>query len=153
VPVHGADKLRKLARDLREAGDKDLQRELRSGIARPVKPFAEAVKQEAGAVMPHRGGYAGILARALKVAASTRTTGSGAGIRIVVSAKGKVEERDVAALDVGELRHPIFGRRRHWATTSVRPGFVTQPAERLIDGVRREIENAVDRVADKLERG
>lgn len=148
--VKGADKLRKLARDLRAAADRDLSRKLRAGISRTVKPFGEAVKAET-ATLPS--GYAPVLGRALRVRASTRTRGAGAGVRIVVSAKGKVEDRDVAAVNAGALRHPLFGRRRRWYTTAVTPGFVDRPVERLGDDVRREVEKVVDDIADQIERG
>ena len=148
--VRGADKLRKLGRDLRQAANKDLTKKLYAGINRPVKPFRAAVKAET-ATLPS--GYAPIMSRSLQIRVSTRTRGRGAGIRIVVSANGRSQLRDVAAVNAGRLRHPAWGRRGRWYTTTVTPGFVDRPTNAMADDIRREVEHVVDDIADQLERG
>lgn len=57
---------------------------------------------------------------------------------------------DVAALDRGRLRHPLFGRRRHWYTQSIPPGWFTKPIEAKADKFRDELLAAVDAVERQI---
>lgn len=149
----GAAALRKLAADLRQADRVDLQRELQKGLRDAAKPLYRRVIEEIRSIIPHRGGYSEILARAYYQTVSVRTVGGGAGMTVIGRAKGKAELRDVDAVNRGVLRHPVYGHRSRWATTSVPPGFFDNPARELEDDLVRNAEAALDRVADKLERG
>lgn len=149
VEVHGADKLRRVADDLRQAGRKDLKWELTAGITAAVKPFGAAIHAQTR-VLPS--GYRATLNAALVVSPRILTGGEDAKVRVVVSAKGRRQGRDVASLNRGWLRHPTFGGDP-WVSQAVTPGLVDTPRNALESKVVEECEAAVGRVADKLERG
>ncbi|MFG1776613.1 hypothetical protein ACGFIG_09310 [Micromonospora sp. NPDC049048] len=165
VQVHGAERFHLVARRLQGAADrKDLVRELRKGILDAVPELKEAVRQDAPAYLPDR--YAAELVPSLRMTTSTSTGGSQVTVKITVTAKGaKGNSRQVATLEAGRLKHPVFGRtrplKRHakhratsrlnpWVTQAVTPGFVTKPMLAGRPEVRREIEAAVDRVLNKI---
>lgn len=65
-----------------------------------------------------------------------------------------VKGMDLWSLDRGRLRHPLFGNRRHWYQQSVKPGWWSQSLQRAADDeVKREILQALDRVAAKVTEG
>jgi hypothetical protein len=91
-------------------------------------------------------------------AVGVRTSVRATTVRIVgtanVSARGKTEERDVAAVNRGRLRHPVFGRRRApWKTTTVVRGFVDRPINKAGDRITDAVRKARDSVADEIVRG
>ncbi|HET8641203.1 MAG TPA: hypothetical protein VFM37_04660 [Pseudonocardiaceae bacterium] len=139
-----------LADRLRYAGRSDLMRELRSGIRQATAPFGEAVKLEAAATLPERGGYAETLLRALRVRTSTRTSVRAAGVTIDVSAKGRHKPRHLADLNRGRLRHPRFGDRAYWHTTRVPAGFIDRPTNELRDQVARDVRGAIANVKARI---
>lgn len=148
-----------LARDARIAGRKDLVKELNAGLARSVKPIQQAIRVEAEQVMPASGGYRALLTRSLRV----RAAKGDLRVRLLVSAKGKSEDRDVRRLNLGELRHPnppgrfrrVRGRRvvNDWSTTRIRSGFVFRPFDKHADTVEKELAEALGNVAKKLAGG
>lgn len=143
--------LRYVAGLLRKAAARDLTRELRKGQRAAFKPLQKEIKAEALATLPKRGQYNAVMSKAVKVSV---TTGTGRNALIArVYARGKTENRDVVAVNAGRLRHPVFGHRSRWKTTTVRSGFVDRPADRLADQVLRESADAVERVLDQIARG
>jgi hypothetical protein len=146
VKVTGADALARLSRDLKDAGEKDLRRELLRGIQRAAKPAREAAKTAARNELPRRGGLNDRVA-ASKFTARTRTGGKNPGVRI--TGKG---ELDLPALDRGRLRHPLFGNRRRWYEQRIDAGWFTKAMEDLAPQIRRELLKAIDDVRAKLRR-
>lgn len=146
VEIRGAEQFDRLARRLREAGDKDLRRELYAALNRSTKPVRGQVKANARAILPQRGGAARLVAR------SSVTTRGKAGkhpsVRIV--AKNGI---NLYAVNRGILRHPLFGRRKHWYTTPVQPGWFTDPIERAKPHIQRELIEAMHDIAVKITRG
>jgi len=59
-------------------------------------------------------------------------------------------QRDLVALNRGYLRHPLFGNRDFWFEQSVEPGWWDRAMEEGQDDVRRELIEALDRVARRL---
>src|SRR5690606_4888576 len=86
-----------------------IQAQMAAGARKVLKQVEPEVKAESG-TLPKRGGYAGVMAAAVKAATSVRQAGNRITARVTVSAKGKKEDRDVAAVNLGQLRHPVFGR-------------------------------------------
>lgn len=163
--VVGGDRFRVVARRLRTAADrKDLVRELRKGILDAVPALKDAVRGQAVGYLPDR--YARELVPSLRMTTATSVAGDQVTVRLSVTAKGKGgSARQLGDIEGGALRHPVFGRtrplKRHarhkatsksnpWVTQKVRPGFVTEPMLAARPQVRREIEEAVDRVLDKI---
>lgn len=58
---------------------------------------------------------------------------------------------DLASLDKGRLRHPLYGNRGHWYVQAVKPGFWTDAMEgEATDTVRAAAIQAIDDVVAKL---
>ena len=151
MPVTGSAELRHVAALLRKAHAVDLEKELKASQRAAVRPLSREIKAEAALLLPKRGGYAGTMSRAIRV---TTSVGLGRGtLTARIFARGKKELRDVAAVNAGRIRHPLFGQRSHWYVTSAVPGFVDRPVARLIDRVRDEALDGVDRVLQKIARG
>jgi hypothetical protein len=150
VGISGGAELRYVAGKLRKAAARDLTRELRSGQRAAFRPLQPEIKAEAAATLPKRGGYAGVMSRAVKV--SVRTGIGKNALTARVYARGRAEARDVVAVNNGILRHKLFGNRRHWYAQRVRTGFVDRPADRLADRVLNESAEAVGRVLQQIAR-
>lgn len=117
--VHGQEQYRALAQRLREAGRGDLQRKLTKAIRREGDPALRAVQAAwmTVEVTSSRGGGSSSGLRA-RVAAATRISILGSGIRIRVEGKrvDPVYGRSLSyGLDgLGRWRHPVFGNREVW---------------------------------------
>lgn len=148
VQVSGADELNRLARKLREAGDKTLQKELRAGLQRATKPIRADVTQSLADRLPRRGGLARKMAKA-RVTTRIRTSNRNTRLRIEVSSP-RGEDIDVRALDRGVIRHPTYGHRP-WVVQHIPAGAVSGPLERGAPMAQREAAAVLARVAKSLE--
>lgn len=148
VTVQGADDLARLSRRLKEAGDKDLNRELRKGIQRATKPLKEAAKRSARERLPKRGGLNEWVAKS-KFSVRTSSSQRSARVRLVAS-RGKTDER---AINRGRLRHPVFGNRKVWVTQDVTPGWFTKPMVEGLAPVQREVLKVMDDITKKVAHG
>lgn len=144
VRITGAEELAAVARRLKEAGNKDLRREMMRGLQRAARPARDAAKEAARVELPSAGGLNDRVAGS-KFTIKTRTSGKAVGVSIV--GKGDL---DLPALDRGRLRHPLFGNRRHWYTQMVRPRWFTEAMEKQAPQVRRELVDAVAAIARRL---
>lgn len=128
-----------------------LQQDLAVGVRNVVRQIPAEVKAET-ATLPKRGGYAALLAAAIRT--TTRvTTGAVIKAAVTVSAQGRREQRDVSSVNLGRLRHPVWGNRKVWATTRVLPGFVTRPIDRARDRIVDVARDARDELANRIVRG
>lgn len=148
IKVTGADKFQDLARALKEAGRKDLQKEMYVGLNRSVKPLTRDVKDAVGDYVPNRGGAADAVQAEFKVKTRRRAAGRNPAIFLLGTAGG----HDVSSLNRGRLRHPLYGNRRRWYNTAIKPGFWTITLEAGAPRVRVELEQALSNVAAKIER-
>jgi hypothetical protein len=153
----GANQLADLAKDLKSVGDKDLRKELLKGLRNAAKPLAkEVAPRVAREGLPKHGGLNEFVASS-KFGVRTRTTGQGAGVRIV----GKKGTHDLAAMDRGRLRHPVWKRasERHrsavWVTQLIEPGWWTKGMSDpvVLEPMREELLKVIDDVTRKLTRG
>lgn len=145
--IEGANQFGALAKRLKDAGDKELKKELYSAISRAAKPVAADVKANVPNYMPK--GYQATLSGSLRISTTKRASARDPGITIRARAKGKSEPRYVGPLDNGELRHPVYGNRNVWRVTTVKPGFFTAEVQKHADNVRNEISTAMQLVAEK----
>jgi hypothetical protein len=144
-----------LAANLRLVGEEELRRELFKAISDAAQPLAQKVSNAAHLYpyMPDR--YADVLAGDLAVTVSKRTGGSEVGV--FLRAKGRHRDRQVRVLNEGFLRHPVFADagspRRSWRwktqTGGMRAGFFTDPTEAAGPAVRRQILQAMHRIAER----
>src|SRR6266487_1865942 len=145
VTTRGADKLTRLGRALKAAGDKDLQRELRRAMQRGGRPLKDAARRGALERLPKRGGLAERVASS-KFGVRTSTAGKGASVRVI----GR-SGYDLQGMDEGEIRHPVYGNRKRWVSEKIRPGWFSDAEEAAAPKVRDELVAAIDLVAAKLE--
>lgn len=145
--VEGADKLARVSKALRQAGDKDLAKELRQGITRAVKPLKVAAKQSASSTLPSRGGLGKRVSRT-SLPHSKRGGAKNPGIRIKALPNAVA---DPLRIDRGRVRHPVWGRGP-WVLQDVTPGWFTKPMNEAGPAVRAEIAAALDVVAAKIAR-
>jgi hypothetical protein len=147
VSVRGEGDLRRAATQLR-AEARTLQFNVNQGVRRGTKGFKNAIVAGVPQYMPS--GYAPLLARAVRV----QTVARSAGVSLKVSAKGKRELRDLDARDRGSLRHPPYGwRKARWHDQKVRRGVVEDPFDRMKPQITRELEDVLDGVRQRIERG
>lgn len=149
VTIRGGAEFPRCAAQLREEA-KALRRNVVAGARRAVTPLQRDIRAAAGRLPS---GYAPVMAGAVRVTTSVRLAGASPGVRLRVRAKGKREDRDVAAVDAGTLRHPVFGNRSNWSAQRVRPDFVTGPWEAMKPRVADELGDVLDAVRERIERG
>lgn len=142
IIVTGADEFATLARHLKQAPI-ELRRELSAGLNQVTKPLKQSAKASAAARLPHRGGLG------QQVAGSRLSTRRRAQIGIRIEAKGL---QQLALIDRGMVRHPVYGRGR-WVNQSVVPGWFTLPMEAGAPLVRSELVEAIRKVIRKIEAG
>lgn len=144
--IHGAEQLAALSRQLKAAGEKDLQRELSKAIAKAMKPLRAELPRSALAKLPRRGGLAAQVA-ASKLRNTRRNTGRAVGLRLTATNPDNIRRIDRR----GEVRHPTFGHGP-WVTQKVTPGWFTQPTDALAPQARADVEAAMNTIAAKLDR-
>jgi hypothetical protein len=145
IRVAGGEDFKKLARDLRAAGDrgKGLRKELYKRIDAATRPLRDEVKRAEAEQLPHRGGLAK-LATSRRISTSKRNTGRSAGIRLT--------QKNTPSWDRGRLRHPVFGNRNQWVSQDIKGGFWsdTLDSSESQEIVRQEILAAVDEISRRL---
>lgn len=143
--VRGAEKFEKVAKALKQAGDKELRKELYSSINRATKPMRANAKKSAERNLPRAGGLNKRVARARM--STRRVTGKNPGVKIV--AKGMDQ---LALMDSGMVRHPVWGNRGRWVNQPIpdAEGWFSKPMEDGKPEAAREIVHALDGVAKKL---
>lgn len=138
------------------------------GLQKAARPLKPAIQASAVRVLPKRGGYGPLMSASVRLRTQARERRGSASVHITVWAKGKTDKRDVARINAGMLRHPVFGRtrrlKRHakwratsksnpWVAQKVRRGFVDRPVDQLTPDVVREMHAVVDWVADVITKG
>ena len=141
--IEGAEQFRAVSKRLNDAGNKGkrLKKELRAAILKEAKPVGRFVAVSAGSNLPHRGGL-GYTVGGANISVSAGTTS----VRMRLKAKGY----DLAAIDRGRLRHPVFGNRENWVTQKVKPRLFTEPFKASAPRLRQRIIRATDNVAKRI---
>jgi hypothetical protein len=146
--IEGADKFGKLAEALRVVGAGELRAELYRGINRAVKPLTETVKKSTPQFLPRR--YAIELSKTLRIKANRRAGKNPAVYLVARAYTPRGTERDLASLNRGRLRHPLYGNRQYWIDQDVSPNWWTDPLLGGVEQVRKELVGVLDDVAGKL---
>ena len=159
VDVSGSRDLARFAHALHQAGKTDLSAELNRGLRAAGKDVITEVRRHTDDYMP--AGYEKTFTGSLKLETQVQLIKNNR-VSVVGFGLGRSRRRDAVRLDEGELRHPVYGRRRRlksgrnkanpWAVQRIRPGWFSEPAMRALPQVRRQIDDAVGRVAAKIER-
>ena len=126
---------------LRNAG---VERELEVALRRAARPMADVARQGARDTLPRKGGLAEVIA-ATKFSTTVRISGN----NVVAQVIGR-SRHDLAALDRGRDRHPVFGNRKVWVNQRITPGWFSR-SERTAEAIAmKAMEAAAERVARKL---
>lgn len=149
--TRGDSELRRLAKALADAGRGDLRKELNSGVRRAARPMVGAVRQAALSLPAETGQSTGLRAA---IAAASRFSNTAAGVRVLVdNGRMPADQQTLPGhTDSGSWRHPVFGSN-NWVTQHSRANWFLTACLSEADTVEREIEAAMDRVADKIEAG
>jgi hypothetical protein len=144
IEVLGAEQYAALAKRLRDAADKGLQRELFAALNRGTKPAREKVLHDLPAYLPD------VYAEELEPHLRLRTSRRASGIRITAKAKGPRGDRYVGPLEGGTLRKPLFGNRRRWFSQDVHPHFFSEPIKDTAPEIREQLVQAMENVAAQI---
>jgi len=143
--VTGADQLADLGKALK-AADKSIKNEFLAEIRASGKPAGEAIRNAYAADMPKRGGLAAVLGRS-KIGIRNRLSGKNAGIRLTMTNK-----HDLAELEKGNLRHPVYGNRKVWKRQSVPSGVGDAAFQKQQPAIQRRMLAAMNATATKIMR-
>lgn len=152
IRTEGADDLNRLAAALKQAADKDLQKQVSKVMREVAKPLGEKVLREGAADLPSRGGLADHVAAKGRIGVSNSLAGKSASVTLALRNKGV----RFAAMDRGKLRHPVFGRpgktRKEWAWAqqAIRPGAFSRVFEAEAPMVRGEVTKAAQEVLNNV---
>jgi hypothetical protein len=141
-----AGDLKKLAKDLKQAGNKDLRKELLQAGKRLKPAWKEAVTVRAISDLPSSGGLNAWVAGRLSVTSSTKLSGRDVGVLFRTKHRGKTGLSDLPSINKGRVRHPLYGDRGHWYVTVVQAGFVNRALDDMGPEARKEFLLAVDAV-------
>lgn len=148
VSIDGAATLHRVAARMRAAGQADLSKQMSRALSKALDPVRASIAVEAGEVMP--GAYKSLLTGSLRHRVSRRSAGNQARVILATYADGKQQRREIRALEAGALRHPLFGRKKRWYVTRIRPGFHKRGTESAMDAAREGLLQVVKDYADKL---
>lgn len=168
VQVKGAEKLRAVAKALREADKVGLKRKLGAAIRRAAEPTVEAVKESARGISTHGFRKPGSLhpfdrpvapkGTRRKIADAVvadvrvdeenpRVSFSVRGARLPLELKNMPRK-----FDSGQIwRHPVLGNRNAWVGQIAEPWFF-EPIRDHIRDFRAEIDVALDETREEIER-
>jgi hypothetical protein len=162
IKVTGASDLYRFAHALNEAGKTGLKRELDRASRQAGEELVKEVEDSLNDYIPknfeRRWDQAFQAKTEVRLVASRRIT-------VVFWAMGKRQRRDIKAINVGNLKHPIYGRYRRlkdgtlkanpWVSSPpqpIRPGLVDEPVRRATPRAIKKLDDAVKRVVDKIEK-
>ncbi len=164
ISIGGAGDFHRLAAALHQAARKDLAQELDRGLRKSTVDVSNAITAKSDDYMP--AGYEQVFKAALYYKTEVKNSHEHC-ITLIVKARGaKGHDRQVDDLEDGRLRAPNWGRHRKrrginrgrhqlrnkWHTQRVRAHFATEPAEGARPAVIANIDAAMRRVVDKIER-
>lgn len=157
--VTGQRQLYQLKLAFDEAGRAGLPKALDRGGDEAGEVIAREVRGNTDDYMPR--GYETVFAQTLITKVTQR---QGLDRRITVSGRARGargHDRHVSQLEDGELKHPVFGRRRRlksgryknnpWSTQRVRPHWFSEPGLHAVPRAIRKIDEAVGTVTHKIE--
>lgn len=115
------DGLERVARAYRD-GDKILRRAITKSLRDVAKPLGEAIIREGAEGLPHSGGLSATIRDNGRVTVTASLTGSSPKVTIGLSNRQGIQ---MASLDKGSLRHPVYGHRSAWVLQSIRAHLFT----------------------------
>jgi hypothetical protein len=145
--IRGADQFLALSKALKHAGRTELRKELNKGIKRAAKPLIPKARAEALRRLPQSGGLAKQVAKE-PARVQVRTGARTAGVRVVVGRR----RGGARQANRGVIRHPVFGNRDVWVNQRVPSGWFDDPMKDAAPAIRRDVEQALEDVAEQIVR-
>jgi len=148
--TRGADAFLKLSKQLKEAGETELRKELHKAVRQTAKPLLPKVKASARENLPTRGGMNVHYSRK-PIRAQARTGAKTAGVRVVMP---KTDPRVDAE---GRIYHPVFGRKGKGVVQTVESakgffsGAITDDAPQIRENLIAVLEDYAKRLAAKAQ--
>lgn len=139
-----------VSKALKRVGDKGLGKQMGRALQKASEDLRPTIRESAAALLPSRGGYAGVMSKSLKFRQQLQTSATSARVVFLIHADGRRERRDVPAVNRGRLRHPVYGNRDAWTDQKVRPGFVDRPVDKLQPQIAARMKSVVDYFADQI---
>lgn len=153
LDIAGVTELGVIARQARLAGGKILP-DMRRSLSKLGLSAKKQVQAAVEAKMPKGGGYAGVLAKAIRVRTRTDLGFTTAGVVLATYADGKGARRDVSSLNRGILRHPVYGRRRGvWIAQRVPAEFWDDAMDATSDDAQQRVREVLDKTIERLKGG
>lgn len=121
--------LREFARELKKFdGRKEVTRQLRTEIRKPVPVVRKRIKASALDVMP-KGGALNVWVSKIRTTVQIKVSGRSAGVRMRGGRNSSGGRSDIRAIDRGRVRAPAWGHRTaaSWHTVRVSEGFFRKP--------------------------
>lgn len=119
--------------------------EQRKALERAAPQIPPLIDAAAALRMPKRGGFLAMLTLSMRFDANIHKTG----MDMRFWAQGKKDHRDVRSFNNGIIRHPLFGNRKVWKVTLVRPGFISDPVRHDVPPIiKRELAKGVNETSD-----
>lgn len=135
------DDFYRAAKAMKDAGRKDLRKELNRRMRVAAKPLIPKTRAAAKEKLPTEGGLAARIAKDPQRVA-VRTGKKTAGVQLVVGKRGSGARQ----ADEGRVRHPVFGRKV-WVGQDVEPGWFSGTLQDEADSVLPAIAEALDDVS------
>jgi hypothetical protein len=147
-----ADDIARVAAAVRRLGsDRTIVKNMARDIRRAVPPVRTAVRRNALAYLPHRGGLNRWVAKA-RVNVKVRRSATDAGVSFAVGRNSAHARTDSRAIDRGKVRAPFFGDRRSWHSQAVRAGFASDAFDDAVPEFRERVVEAVNRAVLEVTR-
>lgn len=148
VSAEGLEQFQALAERIKvHADQKALRKELYAGLNRVTKQLRTDMKAAIPSAVPRRGGLAALVSQNARLSGRTSSSGTNTGVRIVASSK----RGQLANLNAGKLRHPVYGHQP-WITQTrgITPHFLDEKFEGGGAEARREVIRVMEEVARKV---
>jgi len=140
-------RLQLIAATLKAQADGALFRDLTRAMRDGVEPVQPKIREELRPRMPDP--YADELNADLDFRVSVSVSGRNPGVTLHARPGRR---RSLKRLDRGSLDHPLFGDRDRWYKQPVVPGFFTRPCQAAGPDITRNLETALQRVSDEIDR-
>lgn len=144
--IVGKESLARAAAHVALIGDRGLRIALQRNLRLATAPLLPEIKQSALDTLPRGGGLAARVAGA-KLSTSISL---GRTVRVSIKAKGVQGSMDVKSMNLGRVRHPVFGNRSVWYTQQIRPNWFTAPVENGLPSIRGSVKLACDEIAGEF---
>lgn len=148
VSIH-ADDYRKFY-ELTKSADRNIRIAARKRIRESAKRYGTEIVSEGSRAMPRRGGLADYVAAKGHTPTVSQTA---TGARLVL---GKKAGPQIGRMNDGNLRHPLFGRRKSeagkslWVDQSVPAGSWTEAIQKRLPDIRDDVAKELDSVLKEL---